>query len=52
MGFTAAELMAKVLNGIDPGTLPVVLPTPKFFISKHAAAKHGVVMPPDAVLEN
>ncbi|UEM03076.1 substrate-binding domain-containing protein [Skermanella rosea] len=52
MGTSTAELMAKVLKGANPGTLPVVLPTPKFFISKAAAAKHGVTPPADAVLEN
>lgn len=52
MGVSAAELMAKVLNGADPATLPVVLPTPKFFISKAAAAKHGITLPADAVMEN
>lgn len=52
MGATAAAQMAKVLNGSDPATLPVILPQPKLFISKAAAAKHGVTPPGSAVLEN
>ncbi|EWY42851.1 hypothetical protein N825_01730 [Skermanella stibiiresistens SB22] len=52
MGIASAELVAKVLQGGNAGSLPVVLPTPKFFISKAAAGKHGVTAPADAVLEN
>lgn len=49
MGRTAAEQMAKILNGANPATLPVILPTPQLFISKAAAARHGVAVPDDAV---
>lgn len=52
MGTTAAEQMAKVLNGADPATLPVLLPQPKLFVSKAASAKHGVTPPANAVMEN
>ncbi|WP_158047410.1 ABC transporter substrate-binding protein [Skermanella pratensis] len=52
MGITAAEQMAKVLNGANPATLPVLLPKPKFFMSKAAAEKHGITLPPDVILDN
>ncbi len=52
MGIAAAEQMAKVLKGADPATLPVVLPQPKLFVSKTAAAVHGITAPADAVMEN
>lgn len=50
MGRAAAELVVKVLNGADAGTLPVVLPKPLLFISKASADKHGVTPPADAVV--
>lgn len=52
MGIASAEQMAKVLNGADAATLPVILPQPKLFVSKAAAVKHGVTPPESAVLEN
>lgn len=52
MGVASAEQMAKVLTGSDPASLPVVLPQPKLFVSKAAAAVHAVTPPAEAVLEN
>lgn len=52
MGIAAAEQMAKVLQGGSAATIPVVLPQPKLFVSKAAAAKLSVTPPADAVLEN
>ncbi|MBP2293747.1 ABC transporter substrate binding protein [Azospirillum rugosum] len=52
MGIAAAEQMAKVLKGESAATLPVVLPQPKLFVSKSAAARQSVTPPADAVLEN
>lgn len=51
MGSNAAELMAKVLAGASPATLPVILPKPRLFISKASADKHGVTPPADAIME-
>lgn len=52
MGIAAAEQMAQVLNGAIAATIPVVLPQPRLFVSKSAAARQSVTPPPDAVLEN
>lgn len=51
MGANAAEMMAKVLAGANPATMPVVLPGPRLFISKTAADRHGVTPPADAIME-
>lgn len=48
LGVVAAESMAKVFAGTPAGTLPVILPTPKLYISKAAAEKHGVLPPSGA----
>ncbi len=52
MGAAAAQQMAKILNGANPATLPVILPQPKLFVSKAAAAKHGITPPATAQLQN
>ncbi len=49
MGSAAADLMIRVLSGEKPGTIPVVRPEPKLFISEDAAARHGVTIPAGAV---
>jgi putative tryptophan/tyrosine transport system substrate-binding protein len=51
MGNAAAEQMAKILKGASPATTPVILPTPKLFLSKDEAARHDITPPEDAVLE-
>ncbi len=52
MGIAAAEQMARVLKGGNAASIPVVLPQPKLFMSKAAAARQSVTPPADAVLEN
>jgi ABC-type uncharacterized transport system substrate-binding protein len=47
MGETAADLTAKILNGEEAGSLPVVLPQPQLIMSRAAAAHHGVPLPTD-----
>lgn len=52
MGVTAAEQAIKILAGAKPGSLPVILPKPMLFLSKDAAAKHGIVPPEDAAVSS
>jgi len=52
MGVAAAERTTKILGGASPAETPVVLPAPKLFVSKSAAAKRGVVPPEGAVIKD
>lgn len=52
MGRVAADIAARVIKGEDAGTIAVVLPTPRLFVSKSAAAALGITVPEGAVTRN